>query len=212
MSYILPADFRAATTKWYTLGLTKTSTEASDAQLTDAIKRASDLIDHHTNDHYEPEASMSIDVDGSGTSILRIPKRIRSVSLVETRDLDGVLTTEVASSYRVIRSLDSTGLARVGSLDAIAVVKGRRLVDGSVGWPIGLETVRVTGTFSWGACPEAIKEAVALLVFDMVSPKRADLHRAEKWETKEHLISVARTIPTGIPRVDQVIDEYRRVD
>jgi hypothetical protein len=218
MAYLVKEDFRAASLTWYTQQLALTGAEAPDASFAGAIERARDIIDTFTNDHFEaepgggpPEGTLTIDVDASGISLLRMPKRIRSVSSVQTLQDDGTWQTELATTYKVVASLDSTGIARNGNFDALEIV-GRRL-NGQVVWPDAPAAVRVTGKYSWTVTPGAIRRAAALIVYDIFKPLNDNLRRATRWIVGDHTqYETGRTEPTGMPEVDGILDEYKRFD
>ena len=91
--------------------------------------------------------------------------------------MDGTLTTEASTAYRLFSSLDSTGSFRIDTngMDRLEVIPTSYLSTGSCYWPVGPQTVQVAGTFSWAVTPSDIKFAVARLVYARFKESRADL-------------------------------------
>lgn len=215
MAYIVLADFRSASLKWFTRNLALSMTEASDAQLTEAITWASDLIDRECDDHFEPyganDADTTIEVDGRGLSMVRLPVRARSITQVQTRDVNGNLTVETAGTYKLDSSLDSAGIKAEAVADYLSVAPEKSLSGGVKVWPAGDNRIRITGKFGWATPPGDIKHAVALLVFDRLKPQSVDqLRRVRSHSTADAQFDMAMTEPTGIPEVDRVIATFRR--
>lgn len=215
--YVDPDDFRTATAKWFAKQLTLTDTEIADPDLAEVIAYASGVIDDECSDHFEPEPGggppepdTTLDVDARTSGSLRIPKRVRSLTQVQTRDKDGNLTLEAASTYRLTKSLDSAGITAVRQWDFLDVVGGQWLSTGEATWPEGIQTVRLTGTFSWAVVPRDIQRAVALLVFDVIKGKNVELHRATRVHTDQASYDQALTEPTGLPEVDRIIARFGR--
>ncbi len=213
--YVAKEDFRSASAKWYSKAYPLTNAEIGDPDLDAAIAWACDeIIDLYCNDHFEPEpqtGTIVLDLDGRGSTILSIPKRIRSITLVEVRSAEGTLTTVAAGSYRVDKSLDAEGDKDIpGARDRITIIPEKTLPDGTGVWPRGPQTIRVTGSFSWAVTPGSIKKAVAMLVYDTVKPQRQDLEKARRYSTDDTLFELALTEPTGIPFVDRTIAKFKR--
>src|SRR5678815_2234573 len=119
MPYLAIADFRLGTLAEFCYGLDLTVTEAPDAVLNATIASQSLRIDSLTNDHYESE-SLTLNLDVASTSDrVYLPKRVRSLSQVNTRNFAGTLTTEATTVYRMHSSLTAAGDARVtkGGMD-----------------------------------------------------------------------------------------------
>ena len=216
MAYVTFADFRTATLAEHCYGLALTTTEAPDAALTAAIATYSQRMDNLTNDHYETETlTYDLDVD-STTDRLYLPKRCRSISTLQTRDYAGTLTNEATTVYRLTSSLDAAGALRepIGGLDHLDIIPGGSgLSTGYMTWPVGPQTVRVTGQFSWATTPSEIKWAVARLCYARFKESRADLDRAETLTnagvTLRFLESDAEH-PTGLREVDEIVADYKR--
>ena len=123
-------------------------------------------------DDFEPpggDADEAINVDGWGMNRLNAPRRIRSLTTVEVRwPWLTTYTTQASTAYRLRKSLDTAGTSMVEGrtsdwLDA--------LLSLSTGvWPLGAETVRLTGKFGWAAVPTDIKKLVAIKVYDIIKP------------------------------------------
>lgn len=208
MSYLAAADFRAASLAEYCAGLELTDEEASEPRLTPAIARLSRRFDELTRDHFEEEAGLVLELAGSGTDRLYLPKRCTAVTAVKTRDEAGVLTAESASVYRLIASLESAGTRRRdrGAIDYLELVPGGDyLTTGSV-WPAGPQTVQITGDFGWKAVPADVKRAVALLVYDHFKPVADVLRRAVRVATAD-----AQYTLEGVPlEAADIAADYRR--
>lgn len=212
MSYLVPDDFRTASIAEYCEQIDLTIEEADDTRLAAAIARLSQRVDDATNDHFSSE-TLTLDLNGGGSPRLYLPQRCTAVTTLSTRNVQGALTTQASTSFRLHSSLDATGVARLGEYDWIdAIVWGPGLTGVYYAWSFdyGEQTVRVTGTFGWMTTPADIKRAVALLVYDHFKPIRQDLRRANRMATADASYDFAQTEPTGIPEVDGIIAQYRR--
>lgn len=225
--YISSADFRPGSGKWYTHGNPLTVDDADNNSLSDAITAMSETFDLYTSDHFSPEpgdgppeSTTTIDISGNGGPNLSVPKRIRSISDVSLRDRDGTLTSQDPAVYRVTQSLVG-GERTEGDLDQIALIPGRYLTgtgfwddwtySGSwTDWPIGINTVQLTGTFSWSSTPELVKRAVALMVYQEIKPSTDPLQLSERWATPTASMIMAPKDPTGITKVDEIIKQFTR--
>jgi hypothetical protein len=230
MTYVVAADFRPGSGKWYTHGIPLTEDDADSNALSDAITAMSEAIDLYTRDHFEPEpgdgppeGTITIDMSGNGGAAIELPKRIRSITEVALRDRDGVLTVQEPSVYRYTQSLIEGGtlVDHDHDLDQIALIPGQHLTGtGWWGdsmypgiwhtWPIGPQTIQVTGQFSFATTPEQIKRAVALMVYDAIKPSSDVLHRSERWATPTASVIRAPADPTGLPEVDGIISQFTR--
>jgi hypothetical protein len=169
------------------------------------------------SDEFVSAAGRTYDLRGSGTSQLFLPARCTAVTTVKTRDYLGNLTTQAATAYRLVSSLDSTGAYRLTSCqyDYLEIPPYQYLagVVGSTGyaWPIGAETIQVVGTFGWTVTPTDVNRCIALLVFDHFKPLAPGLRRAETMETVDARYTFnAATDITGITEADDIIADYRR--
>jgi hypothetical protein len=208
--YCAVADFRTPSLQWYTFDLALGVDEASDAQLTSAIAGMTELVDAKTYDHFEPESSLSIDVESVGGAVLYSPKRIRALTKVETRDATGNLTTELTTSYRVTGSLLS-GSRDPTDRDVLTIVPGNVLASGATTWPVGPQAVRLTGDFSWSTTPERIKRLVALLVWDHFKNWNPDQRRARRYTSPDgSSYDYDPTTDTGIPEADNILKDFKR--
>lgn len=213
MSVLAVADFRTATVTSACSGLTLTTTEASDTNLPVEITNQARIFDDETNDHFESEAT-TLDIDVTyWAGRLYLPRRFTAVSSVQTRDEAGTLTTQDTAVYRLRSSLNSTGSKRVGGFDWLDIVPlsdGLNTEMGAYCWPVGPQTVRVTGTSGWTVTPGAVKRAVALLVYDHFKPLRNDLRRTDRWQTSDASFNTAESLPWGLPEADTTAENYRR--
>lgn len=216
MAYLTAAAFREGSAAWYAKGLSLSQDAASDADLTSAIASMSLLFDDWTNDHYENEDELVVELNGEGTPTLLLPKRCTAVTTVKTRDANGTLTVQSATAYRLESSLESSGTRRRSkdALDYLEVVRDgpglSSVTEGSFVWPCGTNTVQVTGDFGWLAVPDRVKRAIALLVWDQFAPKGDSLHRAQRWQTEQASYDASLSEPSGLPEVDAIIADLRR--
>lgn len=219
MTYIIPADFRAASQAEYASGILITDDEAEDTRLTAAIARLTQRFNDYTNDVFESE-SLTLELDGDGSDRLMLPKRCTAVSTVKLRDEDGTLgSSQTSTVYRLHSSLYSTGSKRQGEYDWLHIVPlGAGLsnsLDGAFAWPCGPQTVQVVGTFGWTTTPGDVKRAVALMVYDHFKSTRPDIRAAESVQQQDVIVRYASPDPangiwTGIQEVDLIIGAYRR--
>jgi hypothetical protein len=209
MAYLAASAFRAGSLQWYTAGLALTEVEAPTADITSAIASYSQQFDRWCDDHFEAEAALAVVVDVREVSRhLYLPKRVRSVTQVETIDGAGVATVETLSKVRVHSSLNTAGTEQVGKLDWLEILSGESLSTGA--WPVGTGTVRVTGNWSYATCPDNVKLAIAMLVYDRFRAKGDSLYRVQRWTAEGASFDRSLTEPTGLPEVDTIIEQMRR--
>jgi len=207
MAYIAAADFRERTVKPYCANLILGETDGTDAYLDLVIAQVVTQVELDLADDFEPpggDADEAIDVDGWGTTRLYAPRRVRSLTTVQTR-LAWLTTyvTEASTSYRIKKSLNAAGTAMVdGStsdwLDALSGL--------STGvWPSGAGTVKLTGKFGWAAVPDDIKRLVALKVYDQIKGNSDPLSRIVQRQTLDATITYG---PSS--EVTDISNRYRR--
>jgi hypothetical protein len=170
MAYIAAADFRELGQEVWTANLLLTEGDGTDAYIDACIALATSRVQEDLNDDFEPPSpdnDITIDVDGWGGSTLYVPRRIRSITSLSTRDSTGTLTLESATTYRVISSLNAGGTGLMGGFDQIEALTGLT----SVGWPWGIQTVRLVGKFGWSAVPEDVKRLVAIYTYELVKSR-----------------------------------------
>ena len=127
-------------------------------------------------------------MDGWGTTRLYAPRRVRSLTTVQCRQVDvSSFTTQASTAYRLRKSLNGGGTAMVDgrTSDWLDAMPG--LSTGI--WPLGAETVRLTGKFGWAAVPDDIKRLVALKVYDMVKGNADPLSRIVQRQTFDATIT-----------------------
>lgn len=211
--YLAVADFRSGTQRDFTKDLEPVSTtDASDVQLTDAIVRMGNRFDRFAGDHFEPE-SLVLELAGSGTDSMLLPRRIRTITQIETRLVPtSAYTVQAVGLYRAVSSLSADGLQVLGDVDKLWLLNQLVGADGSSAvWPRGAGRVKITGTFGWAAPPADVKRAVALMVWDHFIPINADLRRVDRWGLPDGTFySNTKSEPTGLPEVDDIIEGYRR--
>jgi hypothetical protein len=222
MAYLTAADFHPDTLneacQGYALG------DVDAAKITSAIARLSQRLDDYTNDHFESEAALVLEIDGTGSPRLYLPKRCTAVTSVKLRDETGTLgSAQAATAYRLRSSLYATGSKRLDTrqldwLDLVPYSGGLVSVpSGTDGycWPAGPQTVQVTGTFGWTTCPSDIKVALAQMVWDHFTAQGGALGRTEQLTANGETFSFVATDPeagffTGLRDVDAIINNYRR--
>jgi hypothetical protein len=229
VTYVQPSDFTKGSGKWYTHGLELTDDDADANAISDAIQAQSAAFDLYCEDHFEPEPGGSpegtavINVAGSGGPNLYVPKRIRSITDVSLRDVNGTLTSQDASVYRVTQSLVD-GNRQEADLDMISVVSGKFLSGTGwwddwtypgiwTNWPLDIDSVQITGTFSWPVVPEQVKRAVALMVYDSIKPSAPGIRTASRYisgSTSFEMPPSTPDAPTGLNEVDRIIGQYTR--
>lgn len=207
MAYLTAAEWFAGTSPWV-LGLGLSTADVGTATLNDLITEMSAAFDTYTDDHFESSTG-TITVDSVGGALLRVPKRIQAVTLLETQDYTGAWTTEVSTAYRYEAF---TGDARQVEVDdVIEIVPGQALASGSATWPVGFQTVRLSGTFDWASCPMDVKRAVALMCWERVKSPGDSLRLSQRWQTQAESFDRSLTTPTGMPEADEIIARYRRI-
>jgi hypothetical protein len=217
---VVESDFRTESLAEYAYGLELSTTEAPATAVTSAITRLSARVDEWTNDHFEAE-SLTLDLDGSGTTKLYLPQRCTAVSSVSIRDEEDVYTVQTALGYRLHSSLRD-GVKAVGLYDWLEIVGEGDGLTGLPGlsynawrWPVGPATVRVAGTFGWTTTPFDIKRAVAVLVWDHFRQKRGDMVYASRVSTADRTVEYPAPDPsngvfTAMPEVDAILQTYQR--
>ena len=207
MAYIAAADFRERTVKPYCNNLILGETDGTDAYVDLVIAQVTTQVELDLADDFEPpggDADEAINVDGWGMTRLYAPRRVRSLTTVEVRyPWLTTYTTQAATAYRLRKSLDAAGTSMVDGrtsdwLDA--------LLSLSTGvWPLGAETVKLTGKFGWAAVPTDIKRLVALKVYDAIKGNGDPMSRIIQRQTLD------ATITYGPPEeITAIESRYRR--
>lgn len=212
MALLTPANFREQTLAAACAGLALDQSEAPDADLTTWIAAVTQRVNAITNDYFEP-STISLEHDVyNPTGYLYLQRRTTAVTAVKTRDGAGVLTTQAAGSYRLHSSLDSTGAVRVGDIDYLAIIgtTGLTTTPDAWTWPVGTQTVQVSGTFGWTTCPGDIKRAVAMIVWDVFKREGGDVRRASRWARGDLTVERATDTMTGLPEADEILKGYTR--
>jgi len=214
--YLVAADLRADTLTEYTAQLALSDAEASTSALTAAIAAQSAQFDAWTNDHYDSE-TLTLDLTGSGSERLILPKRCTDATTVSIIDDIGTVTAQASTIYRLHSSLESGARRSESRFDYLSIIQTSAGLTGlPVGWnnvwrwPAQPGSVRVLGTFGWTTCPARVKRAVAILVYDQCKPFRADLRRARQWQDEKATMDVSQSEPSGLPEVDAIVTDYRR--
>jgi hypothetical protein len=184
VAYLAAADFRERTQKPWCMGLLLTEGDCSDAQLDLFIAQAGQQVELELQDDFDPPSpdnDETIYVDGSIGSRLYIPRRVRSLTTVSTRNLAGTLSAVASTSYLLNSSLNTAGTAMKDN-------RKRDWLDSSSGttwnWSGGVQLI---GKFGWAAVPTDIKRLVALRVYDVAKATGDPLSRITQRTTTDHL-------------------------
>lgn len=188
----MAADFRERTLQLWTGDILLTEQDGSDAYLDLVIAHVTTQVELDLDDDFEPPSpdnDETLELDGDGGARLDVPRRVRSLTSVSTRDSEGVLTLEAATDYRLRSSLNSTGTAMYEGrkLDWIDIIPGQLLSTGP--WPNGPQTVRLIGKFGWSVVPTDIKRLVALRVYGLVKAKSDPLTTIVQRTTADAVIT-----------------------
>jgi hypothetical protein len=216
VSYLTAADMRATSLAEFASDLDLTDDQAESTRLTSAIARMSQRFDDMTDDHYESE-SLTLTLSGNDSRILDLPKRCTALTSVTITNYAGTDTLQAAAVYRLHSSLNTAGDAWTtpGSLDWIEITPNTYLSGASFGlgycWPAEPNSVTVVGTFGWTVTPADVKRAVAIMVYDQFKPVADPLRRTIAWASGDAQFSRDQSAPLGLPEVDQIIADYRRV-
>jgi hypothetical protein len=184
MAYIVAADFRERTLKPWTANLLLTEGDGTDAYIDLVIGEVAAQVEIELNDDFEPpnpDNDETIDIDGTFGWRLYVPRRVRALTTVSTRNTAGVLTAVTSTSYRLVSSLNSAGTA----------MKDRRKRDWLEGfssglWPYEANSVQLVGKFGWSAVPTDIKRLVALRTYDMIKATADPLSIVTQQITVDH--------------------------
>lgn len=203
MTYIAAADFRLGGLQPWTATLTMTEQEGTDAYLDAVIAGVTTRVEMDLDDDFEPptpDNDETFVTEGSGLDVWHVPRRVRSLTSVKTRDDAGTQTTQTA--YRLSSSLNAAGTAMVGKLDSLQIVSGFTVPC----WPTALGSIELVGKFGWAAVPHDIKRLVALLVYDWVKASADPLHTIIQKNTIDAQFTYG---PSA--EVTDIMDRYRRV-
>ena len=164
--YIEAADFHSGSRKVWTEGLPLDEGDGDESYLEAAILVAQGRIEDDLGDVFEapnPDDPIALTLSVRDASRrLSVPRRIRSITSVQTRDISGNLSTQSSTLYRYSTSTDPVS-------DYLSIIDGLSLSTGW--WPVGLDTVVVTGRFGYVTPPDDIKRLCALYVYDYLRPK-----------------------------------------
>ena len=205
MTYVAAADLRERTRKPWAAGLVLGEADGSDADLDNIIAIVTSRLELELNDDFEPpnpDNDEIIDVDGTGTYTLYLPRRTRSLTTVKTRDDLGNLTTQASTTYRLSSSLNAAGTAMLNGAKLDELVA---LNLSTVCWPLGIATIQLTGKFGWAAVPDDIKRLVALDVYNIVKATADPLSTITQRTTVDAIILEGDSRERG-----NIVTSYRR--
>lgn len=192
MAYIAAADFRERTVKPYCTNLILGESDGLDAYIDLIITQVATQVELDLADDFDPpnpDTDEIISVDGSGWSRLYLPRRVRSLTTVETRALE-VYTVQASTKWRLRKSLNTAGTGMIEGrvsdwLDAVSL--------STTIWPLGADTVRLTGKFGWAAVPDDIKRLVALKVYDLIKGNADPLSRIVQRQTLDATVTYGQS-------------------
>ena len=204
MAYIAAADFRERTVKPHCANLILSETDGLDAYIDLIITQVATQVELDLADDFDPpspDTDEIISVDGSGWSRLYLPRRVRSLTTVETRALE-VYTTQASTKWRLRKSLNTAGTAMIEGrvadwLDAVSL--------STTIWPAGADTVRLTGKFGWAAVPDDIKRLVALKTYDLVKGNADPLSRIVQRQTLDATVTYGEST-----EITDIMSRYQR--
>jgi hypothetical protein len=222
VALLTAADFRAASLHEVCYQLDLTTTEAPDAALTATLAGLQVRLEEFCNDLFETN-SLTLDLDGTGSYRLILPRRCTAITTLKVRGADGTLgSAQTAGTYELHSSLFATGSRRLSesAQDWVEVISSGvgLTLDGYYdpwSWPPAVNAIQVVGSFGWTTAPRDIKRALALLAYDHFKARRADLRVAESAQGGDFVVRDKSPDPsigvwTGIDEVDSIISEYRR--
>ena len=169
MSYIEAADLIEPTAAPFSQGVRLTERDGTETYIQEVIDEIiRGRVDALLGDTFEPalgDPDETLELAGAGGTRLFLPRSVRSITTVKTRNSSGALTLESATTYRLTSSV-SGGTAKVGVIDALDAVQ--YLSTG--GWPIGPQTVQVVGKFGFTTPPHDVKRLTAKLTYQYFRP------------------------------------------
>jgi hypothetical protein len=194
LAYAVAADFRELTQKPWCRNLVLGEGDCSDAQLTSLIAQMAGQVEQDLDDDFDPpnpDNDETIYVDGTIGSRLFIPRRVRSLTTVSSRNLsNGNITAIPTSRYLLRSSLNAAGTAMVER-------RKRDWLDSNSGdtW-FSSGGIQLIGKFGWAVVPDDIKRLVALRVYDMVKATGDPLSTVTQRVTADHseLVGESREI------------------
>jgi len=187
-----------------------TTGEAPDSQVTAAIAAASTRLDQWTDDHFEPENALTLDLDGRGRPKLFLPKRIRALTSISFKLSDATFLAQTYTpAYEMISSVAGSAVD-ISGMDYIEIVPGQIMGNGLSVWPQGPKRVRIVGDFSWPSTPDRIKEAVAVLVWFRFKRSFEDREADQVAMPDGRVFQLRRSEPSGISEVDRIVADYSR--
>lgn len=210
MAYIAAADFRLGGLRPWTSNLALTEADGTNLYLDAAIASVSTQVELDLNDDFDPpspDTDETIELYGSGTARLYVPRRVRSLTTVNTRAADGTLTAQASTLWRLQKSLNTAGTAMTDGamVDYLEVIPGKSLLISGWAWPYGTQTVQLIGKFGWAAPPDDIKRLVALRTYGMVKAKADPLTTITQRSTIDAVVTYGPSAEET-----QIVDRYTR--
>lgn len=209
MAYIDPADLRDGTLYPYIDVPASGGGSVSDARLTAMIGAAGNIIDHYCRTSFGTVSGGTVTVQGDGSNVLILPRRVRDVTAVNVLTYDGTSTAFDTTYFRVHSSLATqTGTNEIvdrGGLDWLELLKSLT-VGPTGGWPPSPWKIQVVGDWDYGALPEVVKQATATLVWSWC---RSDMPPGvDSVDTGAAVFRRPRPGPdtTGLPEVDMLLN------
>lgn len=205
MAYIAAADLRERTHKSFATNLILEES-ITDTLIDAVIAQVTTQVELELSDDFEPPSPDNdeiINADGSGTTRVYLPRRVRSLTTVETRlPWSTTYTTQASTTYYLRKSLNTAGTAMIGTrasdfLDALSI--------STYAWPEGADTIRLTGKFGWAGVPEDIKRLVALRTYALVRATADPLHQVVQRTTADAVLTFGPS-----PEEEAITSRYSR--
>lgn len=204
MAYLLAADFRERTQKSWCTNLILTEGDCTDALLDLHISQAAGHLETELDDDFDPPSpdnDETIYIDGTLGSRLYIPRRVRSLTTVSSRNLsNGNIVAIQTSRYLLHSSLNAAGTAMVDR-------RKRDWLDSSSAdtW-YSSGGIQLVGKFGWSAVPTDIKRLVALRVYRAIKATSDPLTTITQRTTLDAVISYGPS-----QEETRIVDRYNRL-
>lgn len=131
------------------------SDTTDDTTLSNVCDQVNQYVETKTGRVLAPIASAVILLDGDGSRVLRYPRGIRAVSLLECAEYTGAAFSTVAASQYFLRP----GPADLRPGWPYTRLEFTDIATGTfTSFPRGFDTVRMTATTGWTAIPDDITE------------------------------------------------------
>ena len=151
-----------ATGSYVTAAILKTRTGIADITddtvLTTICDQVNQYVETFTGRVLAPITSAAIKLDGDGSRILRYPKGIRAVTLLELADYTGAAYQTIAAGDYFLRPGPAD---RRPGWPYLWIILSDHPAGSHAHFPAGLDTARMTATTGWDAIPDDVAEVAA---------------------------------------------------